>query len=347
MSDETAPSLEPSDDAPETKVSYKFQRVRERLREAIRLGKLRGKLPGERQLARRLQVNAKTLAKALTDLAAEGLLDRRIGLGTFVRSDPAGEPTTLAEQGERWMVLCDQPAPWSAVIDRLNTLRGNSQLRSRIADCRPGMLAQLDVVIDFNPSTPEHLVRDLIIRGITVIKVGHAPRSYGTSAVLLDRAQAAAGLARQLLLDGHRSLLVVESPGETEVGMAVRHVVDRMNFGATVEVGAANDAVAAVEDGAVTAVLCDTLAAAELVRDSLGSAGRGATVAVALGIHDTPPFPGCYLTTEQVASSIVHLARSASPRRPSQLWLVGEYFPGSEMTAPPIAEGHRPGDMPA
>ena len=61
------------------RLSYKFQRLRERLREAIETGVLSGKLPGERVLARQFRVNAKTLSKALTDLAAEGLLERTIG----------------------------------------------------------------------------------------------------------------------------------------------------------------------------------------------------------------------------------------------------------------------------
>src|ERR1700752_3463931 len=69
----------------DARLSYKFQRLRERLRSAITSGELTGKLPGERQLARRFRVNAKTLSKALTDLAAEGLLERNIGRGTYVR----------------------------------------------------------------------------------------------------------------------------------------------------------------------------------------------------------------------------------------------------------------------
>src|SRR5258706_15746710 len=68
-------------------LSYKFQRLRERLRAAVSNGELSGKLPGERSLARRFHVNAKTLSKALTDLAAEGLLDRSIGRGTYGKSD--------------------------------------------------------------------------------------------------------------------------------------------------------------------------------------------------------------------------------------------------------------------
>src|SRR3954471_15744676 len=79
-------------------LSYKFQRLRERLRAAVASGELIGKLPGERTLARRFHVNAKTLSKALTDLAAEGLLDRSIGRGTYVRGTaPVSERTV-----QRW-----------------------------------------------------------------------------------------------------------------------------------------------------------------------------------------------------------------------------------------------------
>src|SRR3954471_16278774 len=82
-------------------MSYKFQRLREKLRAAIASGELVGKLPGERALARRFHVNAKTLSKALTDLAAEGVLDRSIGRGTYVKGS-APAPTV---NSSRWLVL--------------------------------------------------------------------------------------------------------------------------------------------------------------------------------------------------------------------------------------------------
>src|SRR5438093_6106934 len=87
----------------DVRLSYKFQRLRERLRQAVASGELSGKLPGERQLSRRFRVNAKTLSKALTDLAAEGLLERSIGRGTFVR----GQQTTPQSVEEKWLLICD------------------------------------------------------------------------------------------------------------------------------------------------------------------------------------------------------------------------------------------------
>src|SRR5947199_203178 len=89
-------------------LSYKFQRLRERLRSAVVSGELSGKLPGERSLARRFHVNAKTLSKALTDLAAEGLLDRSIGRGTYVKTEaPHGTTAAAPAKLGRWLVICD------------------------------------------------------------------------------------------------------------------------------------------------------------------------------------------------------------------------------------------------
>src|SRR5438105_12005777 len=99
-------------------LSYKFQRLRERLRSAVVSGELSGKLPGERTLAKRFHVNAKTLSKALTDLAAEGLLDRSIGRGTYVKGS---QPPPPAAQG-RWLVLCDEGETGSCLIERLRAV---------------------------------------------------------------------------------------------------------------------------------------------------------------------------------------------------------------------------------
>src|ERR1700729_1518421 len=96
----------------DSSLSYKFQRLREKLRQAVASGELLGKLPGERQLAKRFHVNAKTLSKALTDLAAEGLLDRSIGRGTFVK----GASPTPGVNGERWLVICEPDQANSGVL---------------------------------------------------------------------------------------------------------------------------------------------------------------------------------------------------------------------------------------
>src|SRR5436309_7751595 len=99
--DDTTTSAGPKR-AGQTGLSYKFQRLREKLRQAITSGELSGKLPGERALAKRFHCNAKTLSKALTDLAAEGVLDRSIGRGTYVKGSAPSNTTH-----GRWLILCD------------------------------------------------------------------------------------------------------------------------------------------------------------------------------------------------------------------------------------------------
>src|SRR5689334_25297879 len=106
----------------DVRLSYKFQRLREKLRAAIASGELNGKLPGERQLARRFRVNAKTLSKALTDLAAEGLLERSIGRGTFVKgSTDVGNTgaTSHTTAADRWLIICDARQSESPLVQQL------------------------------------------------------------------------------------------------------------------------------------------------------------------------------------------------------------------------------------
>src|SRR5687768_18115036 len=105
-------------------LSYKFQRLREKLRKAIVEGEFSGKLPGERTLARRFFVNAKTLSKALTDLAAEGLLDRSIGRGTYVRGSTP-EPAPAA--ADKWLLICDADQLDAPIVKQLQAANPEAQ----------------------------------------------------------------------------------------------------------------------------------------------------------------------------------------------------------------------------
>src|SRR5438477_192447 len=118
-----APEISTPDNQSSQRLSYKFQRLRERLRDAVACGELSGKLPGERELARRFKANPKTLSKALTDLAAEGLLERSIGRGTYVRSASAPE-----EIGGRWLILVDAPDRNSPLVEQLQKSHTDSEV---------------------------------------------------------------------------------------------------------------------------------------------------------------------------------------------------------------------------
>src|SRR3954469_5784715 len=105
------------------RLSYKFQRLREQLRAAVASGEWSGKLPGERDLARRFNVNAKTLSKALTDLAAEGLLERSIGRGTYVKGSVPAD-----EAGEKWLLVCDADQAQHPVLQALLRMNAGAQV---------------------------------------------------------------------------------------------------------------------------------------------------------------------------------------------------------------------------
>src|SRR5205807_2253176 len=128
----------------QTGMSYKFQRLREKLRRAIETGELSGKLPGERSLARRFHVNAKTLSKALTDLAAEGLLDRSIGRGTYVKGSAPASPA----QSGKWLVLCAPEDESPCILEHLRAACPELQTVPCGREMRPSFLNQFTAVIN-------------------------------------------------------------------------------------------------------------------------------------------------------------------------------------------------------
>ena len=73
----------------------KHREVSRALRAAIASGHYQAnqRLPSEPQLAKQFGVSRPTIARALLDLQGEGLIERRAGSGTYVRS---GASTTAA-----------------------------------------------------------------------------------------------------------------------------------------------------------------------------------------------------------------------------------------------------------
>jgi hypothetical protein len=334
-------------------MSYKFQRLREKLREAIRGGEFSGKLPGERALAKRFHVNAKTLSKALTDLAAEGLLDRSIGRGTYVKGSAPQSPAH-----GRWLLLCDAGEVDGCLVARLKQANEHLQVvggPAEVGRMRPSFLNQFDAVIDMASATPEALLRDLVVRNVPVVVVGREPRTYSTHAVLADVALGATRLVRNLLLAGHRRLAAVEPPGSAVVSLALRQATARyapaMNGDsseAVVEtfspqesaslVSPADWAGAAGGDGGVTAVICDSVASAREVRKSLQHRGTqvpGDVCLAAIGCAcdstacDSAacgyPCSGYFVSCQQVVDAIVSLFTDP-PSRPTTLWLAGQFI---------------------
>src|SRR5262245_36730547 len=205
MNRDTLSSDSRANEVPPQRLSYKFQRLRERLRMAITSGELSGKLPGERQLARRFRVNAKTLSKALTDLAGEGILDRSIGRGTFVKG--AAQPHA---SGDRWLIICDPPQASANIIRMVQDANPNSQVVTSVNDLRPSYLNQFKAVVNFAWETSYEFLRSLVVRNLNVVLVNREPKMLSINSVLVDRAPGAWSLTRDMLLWGHRRLLAVE-----------------------------------------------------------------------------------------------------------------------------------------
>lgn len=84
-----------------------------------------GRLPSEQQLVQKFGVSRPTVARALRDLEAEGLIERRAGSGTYVRSNP-GVRTSSRMLGllvpglsktEIFQIICGEIASLARVHD--------------------------------------------------------------------------------------------------------------------------------------------------------------------------------------------------------------------------------------
>ena len=332
-----APSAEEATaETNETRLSYKFQRLREKLREAIRSGEFQGKLPGERQLAKRFNVNAKTLSKALTDLAAEGLLDRSIGRGTFVK----GSAPAAAGQG-RWLALVDPSAADSPLVRRLRQANPDLVVCSDFAQIRPSFLSPFSAVLDLSGGVPEGVVRDLVVRNLPFVAVGHEPRTFAMHCVLPDVGLAGMKLGRDLLLGGHRRLVAVEAAGRHGLTHALRQSAQRYAPDATVDACTVQEVATLLGDGAV-AFVCESVHAARLVRTIVAENATGDVAVAAVGCAGEGEYPcsGYYVDSETVAEAVGGLLADP-PARPTTIWLTCAWADRGTMvpsTAPPPVE---------
>lgn len=305
-------------------MSYKFQRLREKLRQAIRSGEFNGKLPGERMLAKRFAVNAKTLSKALTDLAAEGLLDRSIGRGTYVK----GSAPAAQAQG-RWLVLVDADDASNPMVERFRAVNPQLDVATDVRRMRPSFLNGFSAVIDLATNTPESFLRDLVVRNVPVVAVGREPKSFSMHAVLPDLVLGVSRLARDLMLAGHRRIAAVEPSGSTLIAHTVRQSASRYAPEATIDACSPEDVDALVHEG-MTAIVCDSARSATRVRATLERRGirvPGDVSVAAVGYdcdHADAPCSGYFVDAEQIVQTAVGLLREP-PSRPATLWLAGDF----------------------
>lgn len=83
---------------------YLYEQIADKLQNAIRSGQLRSgaRLPPERELADMLQVNRATIRDAVRILEHRGIVQRKVGSGTFVTEVPA---KVIGDAIERYMVF--------------------------------------------------------------------------------------------------------------------------------------------------------------------------------------------------------------------------------------------------
>jgi len=308
----------------DVRLSYKFQRLREKLREAISSGELSGRLPGERRLARKFRVNAKTLSKALTDLAAEGLLDRSIGRGTFVKGTAE---TSAAAPQQKWLIICEPEQARSAVVARLLAANPDAQCSIGMPPQRPSFLNPFKGVVIFSPAVPDAFIRDLVVRNISVVVAGRQPSTFSTHTVLIDRSHGAATVARDLFLAGHVRVAVVEEQGCSELTTAVRQTARRYSPQASIEPIFATDVPAAIEQGA-TAIVCDSFDAASNVQTTLDhlrlQIPRQVSLAAIGSGNEECQCSGYYVSPEQFSDAILEILRDNTAKRSISLFLAGK-----------------------
>jgi DNA-binding transcriptional regulator YhcF (GntR family) len=298
--------------------------LREELRAAVASGELSGKLPGERELARRFNVNAKTLSKALTDLAAEGLLERSIGRGTYVKGS-----VPVAEQGEKWLLVCEADQMQHPVLQALLRMNPAAQVAHDVTNARPSFVNQFTAVVDLARGTPETFLRDLRVRGVPVVAVDREPRVYSIDAVLPDRTLGTARIARGLLVAGHRHFAAVERQGCRSVCDTLRTVAERFDASATVD-SCYPDEVGHLLDYGITAVVCDSTESAARVMQILGRMGMsvpGQISVASVGYGGGNVIcDGSYADAARTAETVAMLLRDTQARGPATVWMAGKDF---------------------
>jgi hypothetical protein len=303
-------------------LSYKFQRLRENLRQAIASGELSGKLPGERVLARRFHVNSKTLSKALTDLAAEGVLDRSVGRGTFVKGS-----AELDVAAQRWLLVCDPAQTGWDLVKLLSRAHPEIEVLTDVASSRPSFLNQFGAVIVLSKTVQDSFLRDLAVRNIPVVVVGQDPRTYSTHTVCFDGPLAVSLLGRDLFLGGHRRFAAVEPAGCTVVADTLRQQALRYASDAVIHACLPQDAIAMTEAG-VTAFVCQNVEIAAKVGDVLEKQGISVpgqvSVAAVGSTSDNQPVSGYFISRTEKANTIVQLLGQRH-QRPTTIWLAGKF----------------------
>ena len=354
-------------------LSYKYQRLRERLRHAVTSGELAGKLPGERELARRYAANAKTINKALNDLAMEGLVLRHVGRGTFVADNDASSPKpTATSRNFLWLApgRVDDPdldnmfgmtrtllAGRGHSIERCVTeLDGSGELPE--ATLTPRAMRQIDGAVIYAARPSRGLLANLRRRHLSVVLVNNHHDEIRLPTVLCDYAHAGFTICEQCILLGHRRIQVVLRPHSLPAASAV----DRGYRAAMAHYGLAAlpcllgsseldlPHLTSGEDRP-TALICLSGALGRKVCEQVGRPGLNVPSDLSIGVVGEPSetvAQACNLSAYEVdAGRILHWAADLilqgwSNQSPSLVIVPGKFVDRGSIVPPPGSSAAKP-----
>lgn len=351
-------------------LSYKYQRLRERLRRAVESGELAGKLPGERELSRRYSANAKTMNKALTDLATEGLLVRHVGRGTFVAHDavakPGRDPTRSMTFG--YVIPADGVGPWAQELhcrtaSILHELGHEFEQLAIPADVSAELngrqlsadrLRALDGLALFGLRPAASFLACAAREHLPLVMVANRHEQARTAAVLVDYAQGAFELCQYLIHLGHREIRLCVDPalmpaaGGAEQGYRAAMLRNGLQPRPTCD---ANSVLATGESARPSAVICIGSNSAALIAKGAAVGARGPLSLCCIPEPcDLMParqhITSYEVDADRIARWIAELLVSASPTRWQQVVIVPGMIVERGSTAPevgPVQTLSRPG----
>jgi DNA-binding LacI/PurR family transcriptional regulator len=325
---------------------YKYQRLRDRLRDAVRSGELSGKLPGERELARRYEANAKTINKALSDLASEGMLVRHVGRGTFV-ADGKGPASAPRRKLHTYVWVCSSdPARSNQALtfhSVENLIRESGQRMLTVtaaadgdgeiplAAISPGQLRSWDGIV-LGSKTSDGILADLHRRHLPCVMLQNTHERIRCSTVLPDYASGAFELTEFLIRLGHVAIELVLSAElipaacAAEAGYRAALLRHDLQPSPSQEAGPDFDLRAFLSSTSATATVCIGAGVAERVHRAAQTLNRDAKLSVVAmpepGASGTSSLTAYEARPEDMARWVVELLTGSTPGQPPRCVIV-------------------------
>jgi DNA-binding LacI/PurR family transcriptional regulator len=200
---------------------HKRMEARRRIEAEIRSQVMWGqRLAGERELAARLGIGRNTVRAAMAELEMAGMLDRRVGAGTFVRLQPGKAAGGQGRPG-RLALVTRQPVEaipeWifegrllRAILGCAPQLHAECQVlvgsapgaRERLSD--RGLLRQFDGFVSVGVDDRELLSRLIELRRGPVVLLNGYPTCLPLISVVDDGFSGSRAVTRHLIRLGHR-----------------------------------------------------------------------------------------------------------------------------------------------